>query len=241
MLNGVNDTLNAASAAGPLVLLALAILALVGIVGVGIWKLTPILEALANKIPRALENMEGDVKKANLTSDANAHAIGGLAEAISQLVAAIHATQEKHQENQLQLSENQEKFASQFDRSVDVLSNMYERMTTQSTQMDVIIGTTSATKKVADETHGSVSQIQAAINNGVGELSKIVSLLNELKTQSEKQLKSDDLDRVAALIESTKSEMLQAIKAMTEPFKLTVPSGVTAFEVQVQNKEEVQT
>lgn len=239
MLDGIDNVFSSASAAGPLVILALAILLLVAVVGIGIWRLTPILEALANKIPRALEKMSGDVGKANQVSGSNADAIGGLAEAISQLIATIHSTQEKHQENQLQLSASQEKFANQFDRSVDVLSNMYERMGAQSTQMDIIIGTTSATKKTADDTHTSVTQIQTAINNGVSELGNIVKILNELKLHSEQQLKSTDLDRVAQLIESTKTEMLQAVKGMYEPAKLPVSSGVMAFETE-EKKEEVQ-
>lgn len=239
MLDGVDNVFNSASAAGPLVILALAILLLVAVVGIGIWKLTPILDALANKIPRALEKMAGDVVKANQTSDANADAVGGLAEAISQLIATIHSVHEKHQENQLQLSASQEGFSSQFGRSVDVLSNMYERMGAQSTQMDIIIGATNATKKTADETHSSVTQIQAAINTGVDQLGKIVALLGELKQHSEQQLKSADLDRVSALIESTKAEMLLAVRGMYEPANLSAPPNTAAFVIGTEEKEEV--
>jgi methyl-accepting chemotaxis protein len=239
MLNGVDDAFNAASAAGPLVIISMAILVLAAVTGIGIWKLVPLLVRLADKIPLALEIMKAEVETSNKESAANASAIGGLAEAISQLVSTIHAVQEKHQGNQLQLSESQEKLSSHFGRSVDVLSNIYDRMGAQSTQMDLIIGTTSATKKTADDTHNSVTQIQSAINSGVDQLGKIVGLLNELKLHSEQQLKSTDLDRVALLIESTKAEMLQAVKGMYEPAKLTVPSSVTGYEVEVEKKEEV--
>lgn len=185
MLNGVNDTLNAASAAGPLVLIALATLFLAAVIGVGIWKLIPLLIRLADKIPAALEIMKADVAKANQASQANSSAVGGLAEVISQLIGTINARDEKRDEHQLKLSESQENLSSHFGRSVDVLSNVYDRMTTQSTQIDVLIGTASATKRTADETHSSVGQIKIAINEGVGKLDKIVELLGGLKQHAE--------------------------------------------------------
>jgi len=234
------ETINAAAAAGPVVLLALAILVMAGVAAVGIWKFVPFLDSLANKIPAALnENKRelGDVKKevqqGNQYNSANAKAVADVAEKLGEITINTHQWQENLGSNQLKLVEAQNIQAGHFDRAVDVLSNIYDRMGAQSTQMDILLSNTKVTRETADSTQTTVNKIETVIKEGVSQLTQMTTLLTEIKQQTEQ--KPDDLQKVVDLLDSARAEIINAIRAIntgnSQPLE-AVTSNELATEVQ---------
>lgn len=76
----------------------------------------------------------------------------------------------------------------------------------------------------------------------VGEVLKIALDMQEaIKGLADQTspLKPEDLSTITAKLGEVEQRLLDAIKATTEPHKLTVPPNVTAYEVEVEKKEEV--
>jgi ABC-type transporter Mla subunit MlaD len=196
----LTNTINAANTAGPVTLLALSVFSLVVAIVLISLKFIPIVkklvdnnEALASvkeQVLKGNQSVKDDLQESNKFNRANSEAVGGVAETLSQMASSLTEGQNKLGENQLKLSASQETLAKHFDRSVDVLSNIYDRMGAQSTQMDVLISTTGATKRTADDTHSTVAEIKESISNGVIELNKITAILNDIKNRPPEQSSS---------------------------------------------------
>lgn len=238
----VTDTINAGAAAGPLVLLALVIL--LGIIAMIViaWRALPLLELLANKIPQAIHALKEETATNNQTAKANGGAVADLTESVSQFMAGASKTQEKHEENQVQLSASQEKLGEHFLQSVDVLSKISNRLGTQSTQMDALLGDSTVTRDTVAKTATSVGEIKVSISQGVEQLGKITHLLEELKSYNDNHhcIQQTDIEKLIDAWSTAKQDILDAVKGIFEPAKFTAPPDTVAFEVEVEKKEGVQ-
>lgn len=165
--------LNAAAAAGPVVLLALAILAFV-------WRFGPIVDKFANGMNQrmaentlALQTARQEMVTTNRVNDANAQAIGGLAESISALTAAMQAGHEK-------LSANDE-----------------HMNTTQDSMSNAVTQLADATKSLNQAMEKSIEFEQKRQLSLVGGISQIVTSVGDMS-----RLLKEDIDALGELIKS---------------------------------------
>lgn len=238
-MNQLTDVINAANAADATKLLAVVIaLGIVAFSAIGL-KLLPIATELVREIPKRINEsnkflleVKQEVQASNQYNQANANAAGSSAETFSQLASVLTEGQKTLSDNQVQLSVVLEKLTGHFDRSVDVMSNMYDRMGAQSTQMDVLIGTTNATKRVTDDTQASIAKIQETLAGGMVELNKITKTLIDIQRSPQPQ--NDNLERLM----NTAIEEIRGVK--------TTIAGIYAMpfpksELPTKKEDEVKT
>lgn len=161
-------------------------------------------------------------------SKANASAIGGLAETISDLMKID--------------SEDRTSSLEVWKKSTETLNAMTERLLRQSTQMDLVIDTTTKTLNISGEARAEVKLLHTGIDHVTEQLKQINTNLELLivRDNARKCLEPGDIQSLHTELSNVRTELMTAINkiTLTEPFKLEVPAGVTAFEV-VTTKEEV--
>lgn len=212
----------------PLGILALLLL-------VAMWKFTPTIRDFSKSLVEEVRQLRTTNQKmaeaqdaAKLESKANANAIGGLAETISELVKID--------------SEQQNSVLDVLKTSTTTLNAMTDRLLRQSTQMDLVIDTTTKTLNISGEARAEVKLLHTGIDHVTEQLKQINTNLELLiaRDNARKCLEPDDIKTLHDELSNVRSELMTAINkiTLTEPFKVEVPAGVTAFEV-VTTKEEV--
>lgn len=201
---------------------------------VAMWKFTPTIRDFSKSLVEEVRMLRTTNQKmaeaqdaAKLESKANAHAIGGLAETISELVKID--------------SEQQNSVLDVLKTSTNTLNAMTERLLRQSTQMDLVIDTTTKTLNISGEARAEVKLLHTGIDHVTEQLKQINTNLELLivRDNARKCLEPGDIQSLHTELSNVRTELMTAINkiTLTEPFKLEVPAGVTAFDV--VTKEEV--
>ena len=139
-------------------------------------------------------------------------------------------------------SEQQNSVLDVLKTSTTTLNTMTDRLLRQSTQMDLVIDTTTKTLNISGEARAEVKLLHTGIDHVTEQLKQINTNLELLiaRDNARKCLEPDDIKTLHDELSNVRSELMTAINkiTLTEPFKVEVPAGVTAFEV-VTTKEEV--
>ncbi len=240
-MNQFTEAINAASVAGPVVLLGLALLVLSAVIGIVSWKLMPILNSLANRTPeqlavnnQALADVKEQVVTSNQVNNANASAVGELAKNIADMTAALTSGHERLNANDEQRSANQAALTNAVAQMADATRSLNQAME----------------KSIEFEKNRHLSLI--------GGISQVVTSIGDLSKALQ-----DDLEALRVLIESRPRALdaegvgwfrshIQAIHdcvlrmevvlgtAPGTPLLVTVPPGTVAFDVQIEGKEKEQ-
>lgn len=226
-IGGVTEVINAADAAGAVNLLALVIaLGIIAIMAIS-WNLLPILRSMADN-KKLLNEIKADVLQGNQYNNANARAVADVSDTLSVAFPGLVTGLERITQTQDRLNLSIETQAKHFERTVDVMSHIYDRISTQSTQMDVLIGTTSTTRDTVKATQEKITGIEDSLK----ELQLISSLLQDIKQHSAKPI---DFDPVVKRFDLVKDEILAAINRLSPtPTVIKVPEGTMMVDLEVE-------